>query len=101
MISVPKTHNVAATSSIADFVVSLGLDGRVVSQGSVSDALDKDKNLAVKVAKDIDVKKKANHEIDVTLPMGESKQSDGKLVLAEEVAEGHVSLAASVSVLLS
>jgi hypothetical protein len=81
-------------------VVSLGLDGRILSQGSVSDALEKNEKLAVKVAKDMDVKLKAKEEVDVTLPTGEIKQPDGKLVVAEEVAEGHVSWAASASILV-
>ncbi|KAI9435359.1 hypothetical protein H4582DRAFT_686354, partial [Lactarius indigo] len=44
------THNVAMASPLADYVVSLGKDGRIASRGSVSDALKKDKTLAKELA---------------------------------------------------
>jgi hypothetical protein len=78
-----QTHNVAMASPLADYVVSLGMDGRVASRGSALDAI----ALSPEVVEDIpDEKKKIEEGPDAT-----AKQSDGKLIVAEEIAEGHVS----------
>ncbi|KAJ7745467.1 P-loop containing nucleoside triphosphate hydrolase protein [Mycena maculata] len=82
------THNVVMTSKIAEFVVSLGLDGRVWNQGSISDALAKDKVLAREVTKDQEIFELAEKEIDATSPADESKK-DGKLIVVEEIDIGH------------
>ena len=78
-------------SPLADYVVSLGKDGRIASRGTVSDALKKNKTLAKKLAEDAraiqdDEKKTESEESDEV-----AKLRDGKLILAEEIAEGHVS----------
>lgn len=86
-----QTHNVAMTSSIADYVVSLGLDGRVVSCGSVSDAVAKDKTLAAELVEGVRAIKDEEKRIDQEEPDATAKQADGKLIVAEEIAEGHVS----------
>ena len=79
-------------SSVAQFVVSLGSDGRILSQGSVKSALVKDAALAAEVDKEEEVLEKAEGTIDTAEPTAEGgKQADGKLIVAEEVAEGHVS----------
>lgn len=81
---------------IADFVVSLGADGRVSSQGSVSDALAKDSVLLQEAAEDQAVLEKAEEEVDPVEPVNKTKEGDskdGKLIVAEEVEKGHVSLA--------
>ena len=41
-----QTHNVTLAGPISDFVVAMGSDGRIVSQGTVADALEHDKTLA-------------------------------------------------------
>lgn len=87
-----QTHNVAMVSPIADFVVSLGTDGTVSSQGSVSDALAKDSKLLQEAAKDQEVLEKTEEEVDGVAPEGKPKEAEGKLIMAEEVEEGHVSL---------
>lgn len=75
-------------SPIAHFVVSLGSDGRVVSQGHISEALARDKNLLKETAENMKGLEKADEEIDAT----EAKvKGDGKLMVAEEIQEGHVS----------
>ena len=43
-----QTHNVVLASPIAEFVVALK-DGRIISQGSLSNALEKDKTLSAAV----------------------------------------------------
>lgn len=76
---------------IADFVVSIGANGRISSQGSLSKALAKDKKLSKELKDESKEIEKAEHEIDPVEPATEpSKKSDGKLVVAEEISEGHV-----------
>ncbi|KAJ7147409.1 P-loop containing nucleoside triphosphate hydrolase protein [Mycena crocata] len=88
------THNVAMAGKIADHVVSVDLNGHVRSQGSISDALEKDKVLAEEVGKDKEILEAAEKEIDAPPPGGEPKKTDGKLIVAEEIAVGHVSWSA-------
>ncbi|KAF7978858.1 hypothetical protein HWV62_44329 [Athelia sp. TMB] len=86
------THNVAMASPIANFVVSLGIDGTVLSQGSVSDALAQNKSLVTEVVEDKKAMEKADQEIDSTAdPKAVGAKPDGKLIVAEEINEGHVS----------
>ncbi|KAJ7797502.1 P-loop containing nucleoside triphosphate hydrolase protein [Mycena olivaceomarginata] len=85
------THNVVMTSKIAEFVVSLGLDGRVHSQGSVSDALEQDEQLAKEVTKDQEILELAEKELDPITALDKPPKKDGKLIIAEEIAIGHVS----------
>ena len=77
-------------SPIADFVVSLGSDGRILSQGSLSTALAKNKKLSAEMKEETDELKKADNDVDVVEPDEPAKKGDGKLVVAEEIAEGHV-----------
>ncbi|KAJ7187879.1 hypothetical protein C8R46DRAFT_1157119 [Mycena filopes] len=85
------THNVIMASKIASFVVSLGLDGRVRSQGSIADALAKDEVLAKEVSKDQEILDAAEKEVDSPPAADEPKKKDGKLIVAEEIALGRVS----------
>ena len=78
-------------SPIAHFVVSLGIDGRVISQGSVSDALAQDKSLTMEVTEGREATEKAAYRIDPPDPKYEMAKGDGKLMVAEEIQEGHVS----------
>ncbi|KAH8086617.1 hypothetical protein BXZ70DRAFT_1067776 [Cristinia sonorae] len=84
------THNVALTSSIADFIVSMGSNGRILSQGSLSKALAKDKKLSAELQEETKQIEKAEHEID-PVEAGTNEQSKkGKLIVAEEISEGHI-----------
>ncbi|KDQ56810.1 hypothetical protein JAAARDRAFT_131890 [Jaapia argillacea MUCL 33604] len=86
------THNVALASSVASAVISLGADGRILSQSSVADALQKDHHLSTELALEKSGIEKAAEEIDsVELDV---KKPDGKLVVSEEIAVGHVSWSA-------
>ena len=78
-------------SPLADFVISLGRDGRIASRGTVSDALKKDKTLAKELAEAARAIKDDEKKIDAEEPDEVAKPTDGKLILAEEIAEGHVS----------
>ncbi|KAH9912641.1 uncharacterized protein B0H18DRAFT_889646 [Fomitopsis serialis] len=85
------THNVAMASPIADFVVSLGTDGRIASQGTMSKVLAKDKELSKEIEEENKEIEKAEHTVDDQQPIDEPKKSDGKLILSEEISVGHVS----------
>ncbi|KAH8986970.1 hypothetical protein EDB86DRAFT_3211871 [Lactarius hatsudake] len=84
------THNVAIAYPIADYVVSLALDGRITNHGSVSDAFTKDKTFAKVLAESSRAIKGDGKKIDVEEPDKTTAQVDGKLILAEESAYGHV-----------
>jgi hypothetical protein len=83
-------------SPIADFVVSLGSDGRILSQGTMSKALATSNALT----KELRAKEAALHKVEETID-GEVPTihggKSGKLMVAEEVAEGHVSWSACES----
>ncbi|KIJ38938.1 hypothetical protein M422DRAFT_258345 [Sphaerobolus stellatus SS14] len=81
------THNVALASPIADYVVSFALDGSITASSTISEALQSDEALQVEVEEETALLKKI--EEDITQP--EEKKPDGKLIMAEEVAQGHVS----------
>ena len=75
-------------------MVSLGTDGRVSASGTVSEVLADNASLAEKVTEEAAILEKADHQIDPEPVAGEAKAKDGKLMVKEEIAEGHVSLSA-------
>ena len=92
-----QTHNVAMVSPIADFVVDIGPDGRILSQGTLENALAHDSQLL----KDIEHETEKLHEADQDTEIDGEKTEDvnaqsssGKLVVAEEIEEGHIGWAA-------
>lgn len=84
-------------SPIADFVVALGTDGRITSQGSIASALEHDQKLAAEIAKAEAELEKSEESIDEHTPNESPAQDTGKLVVEEEVAVGHVGWQASAS----
>ncbi|OSD00626.1 P-loop containing nucleoside triphosphate hydrolase protein [Trametes coccinea BRFM310] len=85
------THNVAMVSPVAHFVVDMGSDGRILSQGSLESALARDADLLNEVKEEQEVLEKAELELDSEKPDDAAKkQAAGKLVVAEEREEGHV-----------
>ncbi|RPD55459.1 P-loop containing nucleoside triphosphate hydrolase protein [Lentinus tigrinus ALCF2SS1-7] len=87
------THNVAMVSPVADFIVDMGSDGRILSQGSLSSALSKDSNLLREVEEEQQVLEKTEQELDPSDETDKAtgaEQGAGKLVVAEELKEGHV-----------
>ncbi|KAK0192579.1 hypothetical protein F5146DRAFT_1040547 [Armillaria mellea] len=88
------THNIAMAEPIAHYIVSLK-EGRIASQGSLSTALSRDRALAKEVQRDEEAMHKADEEIDAdedtTGGTDEDKKSNGKLIMAEEIQEGHIS----------
>ncbi|KAF9229723.1 P-loop containing nucleoside triphosphate hydrolase protein [Gyrodon lividus] len=90
------THNVAMASAVAQYVVSLNSSGRVVSEGTISEAIATDEKLAAEIAKEQEILKKEEEIVDNAEQTTEAKdkakdRADGKLVMAEEILEGHVS----------
>ncbi|KAI0258309.1 P-loop containing nucleoside triphosphate hydrolase protein, partial [Gloeopeniophorella convolvens] len=90
VVSTPL-HNVALVGPVADYVISLGGDGQIMSCGTVSDALSKDEHLSADVAKEEAMLEKSEEELDAEKPDEAAKKSAGKLILEEETQEGHVS----------
>ncbi|KAG6830884.1 hypothetical protein H0H87_006879 [Tephrocybe sp. NHM501043] len=84
------THNVSMAAPISEFVVSLGSDGQILSQGSISDALAKNSKLKDKVAEEQQKEEKAEQEVDSEQET-ESRKDEGKLIVEEESGEGHIS----------
>jgi hypothetical protein len=83
-----QTHNVALVAPIADFAISIGLNGQIVSQGSVAEALQRNTVLA----KEVDADLKATEDVmdpELVEVKNEAK-SDGKLILSEELQLGKV-----------
>lgn len=76
---------------LADFVVSLNIDGYVVSQGSIADALSKDSKLAEEIKHEVEAIELDEIEEHASAQPSEDKAGKGKLVVAEEVAIGRVS----------
>ncbi|CEL54792.1 ATP-binding cassette transporter abc4 OS=Schizosaccharomyces pombe (strain 972 / ATCC 24843) GN=abc4 PE=3 SV=1 [Rhizoctonia solani AG-1 IB] len=99
------THNVAMVSEVADFMVSLDNNGRVVSQGYVSEVLRANARFRAEVEKERKIEEKASDIVEEIDP-GEEKlapkvKRDGKLMIEEEVAIGHVGWPAAKLFLLS
>ncbi|KAJ7455115.1 hypothetical protein FB451DRAFT_1516746 [Mycena latifolia] len=82
------THNVALVAPIADFTISIGLNGRILSQGSVAEALQHDIVLAKEAKADLQVMEQAVDAEPVEVK--KETKTDGKLILAEEVQLGKV-----------
>ncbi|CAE6467389.1 unnamed protein product [Rhizoctonia solani] len=100
------THNVAMVSEVADFVVSLGTSGRVASKGYVSEILRANARFRAEVEKEKQIEEKAAQAAEVIDSLDESpenvaKKGDGKLMVEEEVAIGHVGWPALKFFLLS
>ncbi|KAI0260098.1 P-loop containing nucleoside triphosphate hydrolase protein [Gloeopeniophorella convolvens] len=84
------THNVAMVTPIAENVVSFGPDGSITGHGSVSDALAKDESLAAEFEEEMQAIVN-DEEVDSEEPGVPETQTDGKLILAEEIQLGRVS----------
>ena len=83
------------TSQIADFVVSLGSGGRVLSQGSLAKALKHNAALLSQAAKEIGEPELSGDELSKAGT--ESQERKGKLMMKEEISEGHVGFQARKS----
>lgn len=86
------THNIALVEPIAEFVVALK-NGRVVSQGTLKTLLSRDRTLAEEARQEEEALHRADEEVVEVLDAGREKQKkpDGKLILSEEIRQGHIS----------
>lgn len=78
---------------LADFVISLNTDGHIISQGSISEALAKDSKLAEEIKHEEEAVELDENE-DTAAEAKPTDEKKGKLVVAEEIAVGHVSWSA-------
>lgn len=95
----------ALASPIAAFAVALGTDGRILSQGSLSEVLAKDATLAEEV-----IHEQAAIELDASGDIPEAEALDdavaianpksGTLIIAEELPVGRVGWPACESIIL-
>jgi ABC-type glutathione transport system ATPase component len=91
-----QTHNVAMVASLARYAVIIR-DGHVHRHGAPKDVLENDQLILTEVKDELEVMEKAEQEIDApkapdgaATPGAGKAPSDGKLVVEEEVAIGHV-----------
>ena len=90
------THNVQLAQTVSDYIVLLGLDGTVQSHGPVDEVIRRETvlqdALAEETAHEREVEAKEAEIIDEP-----TKPTKGKLIVAEEVALGHVGWPACTS----
>jgi hypothetical protein len=87
-----QTHNVAMVHPIASFVVAVGLDGRIASQGTLEQALATDAKLREEIVSEKNAISKGDVvDASATGSKKEVKPAAKKLIVAEEVALGRVS----------
>ncbi|KAJ7454991.1 P-loop containing nucleoside triphosphate hydrolase protein [Mycena galericulata] len=84
------THNIALTRSISQFAVSVGVDGRLVSQEFVGDALEKDVDLSSEVSDDQTRIRSAEKQVEQGISVAKASAASGKLIVPEEIVEGNV-----------
>lgn len=97
------THNIAAVSPVAGYVIVLTRDGTVSAQGPVSEVLKRDSQLRAQVEKerekiedDIEMKLDKSFAVKEATEVRDSKKTVGKLVISEEKAMGRVKMAAII-----
>ena len=85
----------AMASPIAQYVVLMGTDGRIANHGPVSEVIAHDKQLAEKVEHEkAAIETDKAEETVADAPPAPERARGGKLTVAEEIAEGHVSWSA-------
>ncbi|KAG8799885.1 hypothetical protein FRC16_004195 [Serendipita sp. 398] len=83
-------------SPVSKYVVAVGLDGRISSKGTLEQALATDAKLREELNKEKEIIEKGAEVVDapVVETKKEEKSTQGKLIVAEEVALGRVSWSA-------
>lgn len=77
--------------------MTFGADGRISSQGSISEIV-KHGTLAAEIREEQIILDKTDQEIDAAVaPVIKPQAADGKLILAEEMQMGHVSASSGLS----
>lgn len=93
--SLEQTHNVAMALPTAGYVVTLSSDGRIASHGPAEEVLKQDAELQKEVKESEIADEKADDIVDAKPEEQAKKKGDGKLIVAEEIAVGHVGWPAS------
>ncbi|KAJ3564415.1 hypothetical protein NP233_g8309 [Leucocoprinus birnbaumii] len=81
------THNIAIVRSLAEFAVSIGTDGRIIAHGTIDEVIGSDDTISKALEEDKEAVEMAAEVVDKPV----APQADGKLIVPEEVEEGHVS----------
>jgi ABC-type nitrate/sulfonate/bicarbonate transport system ATPase subunit len=83
------THNVMLAKTVAHYLVALGQDGAVLSQGPVDRVL-REKEVLKSVA-DIASLPQQDVKVDITITKGKNlvKSASGKLIIPEDMALDH------------
>lgn len=74
---------------IAEYIIGVSIDGVAQDVLDISEFIDKDKKLAAEIEKEVEEEEIEKEDIDTNKQ--EAKGPEGKLILAEEIATGHVS----------
>ena len=84
------THNIALTAHVAENVLMLGRNGKVVRQGAVEDVLQTSATLRAVVEKQRDLNEEVEYKGANRSDVDDGKKGSdaGKLIVAEEKAEG-------------
>ncbi|KZT42309.1 P-loop containing nucleoside triphosphate hydrolase protein [Sistotremastrum suecicum HHB10207 ss-3] len=91
------THNVLLVEPYAAYVISLSVDGRIVSQGTVAEALKKNDRLRAEIElEEAQARKEGylgeDHKESVASDEDkDASKAAGKLIVPEEMAQGHLS----------
>jgi hypothetical protein len=72
---------------LAGFAVSIGTDGTIIAQGTVPEVFGSDATISEELKQEREGVQAAGEEIDKP----KAPPCDGKLIVAEEIDEGHVS----------
>ncbi|EJD52269.1 P-loop containing nucleoside triphosphate hydrolase protein, partial [Auricularia subglabra TFB-10046 SS5] len=94
------THNIPLVANVATFVVALSIDGHVVGRGSTADVLASNQKELAGIVEEAEQAKEQDEKEDqfIDVPALDVKtksfENAGKLIVAEEIATGHVSWAA-------
>lgn len=84
-----QTHNIALVTPVAKHIISIDQDGRVASRGQdIDETLDEDPELAAEAKRDFEALGIAQEEVPELAH--KPPPTDGKLIIAEEIEEGHV-----------
>ena len=81
-------------SPLASYVISIGKNGRIANRGTVAEVIGKDKEMQAEMKKSSEMNKAEDTSAAEPQKENGAPKSDGKLVMAEEIAEGHVSWSA-------
>jgi ABC-type methionine transport system ATPase subunit len=89
------THNLALTRAVARKVVRVDIKGRVTAEPSLTKAVEHDSALRAELLKEEQIVEKAEEaaEVDESEKTdGQDKSGAGKLIVAEDIAQGSVGL---------